>query len=110
MKLINSIRSFFSKLRNRPVEPLYSHEDEVRYAEIVEDLINKIKKINPEDNSLWQLSDLSKDDLEKKYNLDGLMSLKFKLENRLAEIDDSQSKKLFQQDVDDGSTKWKDKI
>ena len=85
MGLIDNIRGFFSGSKNSETQQIDDEYEKSRLAENIVDSVNKIKRINGFDSSIWNLSNVSSYDLMKR-SLDELQRLNSNLENRLAEI------------------------
>lgn len=89
MGLIDNIRGIFSRSNNNQQtyqQPQRNEEyEKARIAEKIIDLVGKIKKINTFDSSLWNLSNVSINILNRK-NLDELNKIYYTLENRLSEL------------------------
>ena len=87
MGLMDNIRKFFSGSKNvQSTQPQVNNEAEKsRLAEKIVDLVDKIKRINSFDSSVWNLSNTSSYDLKRK-SLDELQRLHSNLENRLGEL------------------------
>lgn len=87
MGLIDNIRGFFSNSKNTQTsQPQVNDEyEKSRLASRIVNLIDKIKKINSFDSSIWNLSNVSSYDLKRK-SLDELQRLNSNLENRLLEL------------------------
>lgn len=105
MGLMDNIRGFFSGSKNdQPAQPQVNVDyEKSRLANRILDLVSKIKRINSFDNSLWNLSNVSIYDLQRK-SLDELQKLNFALEKRLIEL----NKKNQTQGPDDTleASKW----
>lgn len=87
MGLMNNIREFFSGSKKAQTSQSQINEEyeKSRLAARIVDLIYKIRKINSFDSSVWNLSNVSSDDLKRK-SLDELNRLNSSLENRLSEL------------------------
>ena len=85
MGLIDNIRGFFSGSKNSETQQIDDEYEKSRLAENIVDSVNKIKRINGFDSSIWNLSNVSSYDLMKR-SLDELQRLNSNLEKRLAEI------------------------
>lgn len=70
---------------------MYDSHEKSRLAENIVDLVSRIKRINSFDSSIWNLSNVSRYDLERK-NLDELKRLHSDLENRLLELNNQSQK------------------
>ena len=88
MGLMDNIRGFFSGSKNSQTAQPQIDEDyeKSRLADRIVDLVDKIKRINSFDSSVWNLSNTSSYDLRKK-SLSELQMLNSTLENRLSELD-----------------------
>ena len=87
MGLMNNIREFFSGSKNShatQVQANDEYEKSILATKIV-NLVNEIKRINSFDSSIWNLSNISSYELERK-NLDELQTINTSLQNRLAEL------------------------
>ena len=83
MGLFDNFRSFFSKDTTR-IQKDEEYEKSILSEKIV-DLVNKIKRINSFDKSIWSLSNISSCELKRK-SIDELKTLYSTLENRLSEL------------------------
>lgn len=88
MGLLDNIRGFFSDSKNtQTTQHQINEEDEKsKLADKIVDSINKIKRINSFDNSIWNLSNISSYDLKKR-SLYELQEINSRLENRLVELE-----------------------
>jgi hypothetical protein len=88
MGLMDNIRGFFSSSTNpQTSQPQIDEEyEKSRLAEKIVNLIGKIKTINCFDSSIWNLSNTSSYELQRRYNLTDLKNLHSTLEKRLAEL------------------------
>ncbi len=88
MGLMDNIRGFFSGSKNsQTAQPQIDEEyEKSRLADRIVDLVDKIKRINSFDSSVWNLSNTSSYDLRRK-SLSELQRLNSTLENRLSELD-----------------------
>ena len=101
MGLMDNIRGLFSGSKNnQTAQPQINEEyEKSKLADGIVNLVNKIKRINSFDSSLWNLSNVSSYNLKRK-SLDELQRLNSKLENRLSELNrqkqsrNSESKSL----------------
>ena len=87
MGLIDNIREFFSGSKNTQMAQSYIDDEyeKSKLAERIVDLVDKIKRINSFDSSVWNLSNTSSYELKRR-SLDELKRLNSNLENRLAEL------------------------
>ena len=87
MGLMDNIRGFFSGSKNNQTAQPQINEDyeKSRLADIIVDLIYRIKKINCFDSVLWNLSNVSSYDLQRK-SLNELQKINSTLKNRLEEL------------------------
>lgn len=87
MGLMNNIRNLFSGSKDtQTAQPQLSEEyEKLKLADRIVDLVNKIKRINSFDKSIWNLSNVSSYELKRK-SLDELQRLNSSLENRLLEL------------------------
>ena len=87
MGLIDNIRGLFSGSKNNQTSaPMVNEEyEKSRLANRIVDLIDKIKRVNSFDSVLWNLSNISCYDLQRK-SLNELQRLNSTLENRLSEL------------------------
>ncbi len=94
MGLMDNIRGFFSGSKNAETsQPQLNEEyEKLRLAENIVNLVDKIKKINSFDSSIWNLSHTSSYELKRK-SLAELQKLNSSLENRFVELD-KQSKNV----------------
>lgn len=88
MGLINKLRAFFSDSKNIQVTQLQETDEyeKTRLANRIVNLIDKIKRINSFDSSIWNLSNVSSYELEAK-SVNELKKLNDTLESRLSELD-----------------------
>ena len=87
MGLMDNIRGFFSGTKNNQTAQPQIDEDyeKSKLANRIVDSVNRIKRINSFDSSIWNLSNISSYDLKRK-SLDELQILNSTLENRLSEL------------------------
>ena len=86
MGLLDNLRGLFSGSKNaQPTQTDNEYEKSVLSEKIV-NLIEKIKRINSFDSSLWNLSNVSSFELKRK-SLEELNRIYSNLERRLSEID-----------------------
>ena len=87
MGLMDNIRGFFSGSRNnQPAQPQVNEEyEKSRLADSIVNLVDRIKRINSFDSSVWNLSNVSSYELKRK-SLDELQKLNVSLESRLSEL------------------------
>lgn len=106
MGLMDNIREFFSGSKNtQTIHPQVNEEyEKSRLADRIVDLINKIKRINSFDSSIWNLSNASSYELKRK-NLDELQKLNSSLENRLSELN-RQNQKRSSRNEELEASKW----
>lgn len=93
MGLMDNIRGFFSGSKNTQTsQPQIDEEyEKSRLANKIVDLIDRIKRINSFDSSIWNLSNISSYELKRK-SLDELQRLDSSLENRLSELNRQSQK------------------
>ena len=88
MGLMDNIRGLFSGSQGTKTaqEQLVNDEyEKSRLADRIVDLVDKIKRINSFDNSIWNLSNISSYQLKRK-SLEELRRLSSTLESRLAQL------------------------
>ncbi len=87
MGLMDNIRGFFSGSRNNQTTQPQVNEDyeKSRLASSIVNLVGEIKGINSFDRSVWNLSNISSYELQRK-SLDELRSINSDLEKRLSEL------------------------
>jgi hypothetical protein len=87
MGLVGNLKGFFSSSKNSQPSQLQINDEyeKEQLAEKIVDLVNKIKRINSFDSSIWNLSNTSSYELKRK-SLNELKSLKSSLESRLSEL------------------------
>ena len=104
MGLLDNIRGFFSSSKNAQPMQLDDENEKQRLAEKIVNLVDKIKKVNSFDSSIWNLSNISSYELKSK-SLDELRRLNSSLENRLVELDrKSQSTSSSRESLE--ASKW----
>jgi len=106
MGLMDNIRGFFSGSKNTQTSPIQVNDEyeKSRLAERIVDLVNKIKRINSFDSSIWNLSNVSSYELKRR-SLDQLQRLNSSLENRLSELNrQSQIKNPINESLE--ASKW----
>ena len=88
MGLMDNIRNIFSSSKSTQTSTVQKDDEyeKSRLAEEIVGLIDKIKRINSFDSSVWNLSNVSSYDLKRK-SLDELTRLHSSLKNRLSELD-----------------------
>lgn len=86
MGLIDSLRGFFSGSKNTQEAQVEDEYEKSRLAEKIVDLVDRIKRKNSFDSSIWNLSNVSSYELKRK-SLVELQRLNSNLENRLSELD-----------------------
>ncbi len=88
MGLMNNIREFFSGSKNTPTsQPQIDEEyEKSKLANSILNSIDRIKRINSFDSSIWNLSNTSSYDLRQK-SLNELKELNSNLANRLSELE-----------------------
>lgn len=88
MGLMDNIRGFFSGSKNtQTIQPQINEEyEKSRLADRIVDLVDRIKRINSFDSSVWNLSNVTSYTLQRK-SLDELKRLNSSLESRLSELD-----------------------
>lgn len=87
MGLMDNIRGLFSGSRNnQPTQPQVNEDyEKSRLADKIVDLVDRIKRINSFDSSVWNLSNVSSYELKRK-SLDELQRLNSSLEKRLSKL------------------------
>ena len=85
MGLLDNLKGLFSGSKNTKTVQVNDEYEKSRLSEQIVDLVNKIKRINSFDSSIWNLSNISSYELERK-NLDELQTINTSLQNRLAEL------------------------
>lgn len=87
MGLMDNIRGLFSGSRNnQPTQPQVNEDyEKSRLADRIVDLVDRIRRINSFDSSVWNLSNVSSYELKRK-SLDELQRLNASLESRLSEL------------------------
>lgn len=87
MGLMDNIRGFFSGSRNNQLaQPQVNEEyEKSRLADSIVNLVDRIKRINSFDSSVWNISNVSSYELKRR-SLDELKRLNSSLENRLSEL------------------------
>lgn len=87
MGLINKIRDFFSGSKDvQIIQPQRNERyEKEKLASNIVNLVDKIKKINSFDSSIWNLSNVSTFDLQQK-SLNELQKISFNLENSFANL------------------------
>lgn len=83
MGMLNNLRNFFKRLNDKPVMIQEDDYEKSMLANQIVDLINKIKRINTFDSSIWNLSNISSYDLEMK-SLSELEKLHSSLKERFS--------------------------
>lgn len=85
MGLFDNLKEKFSGSKNmQPIQREDSYE-KARLCEQIVDLVNKIKRINSFDSSIWNLANASVEGLKRR-SLEELTNIKFSLESRLSEL------------------------
>ena len=91
MGLRDSIRGFFSGSRNQMAGSQINEEyEKSRLANSIVNLVDQIKRKNSFDSILWNLSNVSPYDLQRK-SLNELQKINSNLENRLSELNRQKS-------------------
>ena len=87
MGLMNNLSRFFLGSKNTQAAQVQENNEyeKSRLAEKIIDLVDRIKRINSFDSSVWNLSNISIYELKRK-SLDELQKLNSSLENRLTEL------------------------
>lgn len=85
MGLIDNLRGLFSSSKNTPSVQVNDEYEKERLAKRIVDLVDRIKRINSFDTSVWNLSNVSSYELQRK-SLAELTRLNSSLESRLAEL------------------------
>lgn len=106
MGFINNIRNLFSGSKNpKTAQPQIDEEyEKLKLANRIIDLVNKIKRINSFDKSIWNLSNVFSYELQRK-SLSELQALNSSLENRLLELN-KQNKNSNSNRESLESSKW----
>ncbi len=106
MGFINNIRNLFSGSKNpETAQPQIDEEyEKLKLANRIIDLVNKIKRINSFDKSIWNLSNVFSYELQRK-SLSELQALNSSLENRLLELN-KQNKNSNSNRESLESSKW----
>ena len=106
MGLMNNIRNLFSGSKNpKTAQPQIDEEyEKLKLANRIIDLVNKIKRINSFDKSIWNLSNVFSYELQRK-SLSELQALNSSLENRLLELN-KQNKNSNSNRESLESSKW----
>ncbi len=106
MGLIDSIRGFFSTSKNiqSAQTQVDSEYEKSRLAEKIVDLVDRIKRRNCFDSSIWNLSNVSSYELKRR-SLDELKRLCYSLESRLSELD-KQSQRIDSRKEALEASKW----
>lgn len=86
MGLLDNLRGFFSGSKNTQAAQVEDEYEKSRLAEKIVDLVDRIKRKNSFDSSIWNLSNVSSYELKRK-SLAELQRLNSSLENRLSELD-----------------------
>lgn len=105
MGMLDNIKKIFQKSNKE--EPEVRREDpraKAALAAQVADTINRIKKVNSFDSSIWNLSNMSAYDLQRK-SVAELQSLQASLNNRLSQIK-RQNERPNQAKEDLEASKW----
>ena len=106
MGLMDSIRGLFSGSKNNQSVQTNGNDEYKKsmLADRIVDLVDKIKRINSFDNSIWNLSNVSSYDLRRK-SLEELQMLNSSLENRLSVLD-KQSQRVNTNNEELEASKW----
>ena len=85
MGLFDNLKEKFSGSKN--MQPIQREDpyEKARLCEQIVDLVNKIKRINSFDSSIWNLANASVEGLKRR-SLEELTNIKFNLESRLSEL------------------------
>lgn len=86
MGLLDNLKGLFSGSKNTQTVQVNDEYEKSRLSEQIVDLVNKIKRINSFDSSIWNIANVSSYDLKRK-SLDELTRLHSSLERRLSELD-----------------------
>lgn len=86
MGLLDNLKGLFSGSKNTQTVQVNNEYEISRLSEQIVDLVNKIKRINSFDSSIWNLANVSSYDLKRK-SLEELTRLHSSLERRLSELD-----------------------
>ena len=106
MGLMDSIRGIFSGSKNNQSVQTNGNDEYKKsmLADRIVDLVDKIKRINSFDSSIWNLSNVSSYDLRRK-SLEELQMLNSSLENRLSVLD-KQSQRVNTNNEELEASKW----
>lgn len=85
MGMLDNIRNFFRGKENAPSAQRNDSYEKSMLADKIVDSVNKIKRINSFDSSIWNLSNVSTYDLQRR-SLVELQKIQNTLNNRLAEL------------------------
>jgi len=104
MGLFDNLRGIFGGSKNeQPIQADNEYEKSMLSDKIV-NLVDKIKRINSFDSSLWNLSNVSSFELKRK-SLEELKNIHVNLERRLSELDrQSQRRDPSKEDLE--ASKW----
>lgn len=93
MGLMDNLRVFFSGSKNTKNEQVQVNDEfeKTKLAARIVDLVDKIKRLNSLDRSVWNLRNITNYELERK-SLSELQRLKSTLENRLLELNEQIQK------------------
>ena len=86
MGLLDNLKGLFSGSKNTKTVQVNDEYEKSRLSEQIVDLVNKIKRINSFDSSIWNIANVSSYDLKRR-SLDELTRLHSSLERRLFELD-----------------------
>ena len=86
MGLLDNLKGLFSGSKNTQTVQVNDEYEKSRLSEQIVDLVNKIKRINSFDSSIWNIANVSSYDLKRR-SLDELTRLHSSLERRLFELD-----------------------
>ena len=104
MGLLDNLKGLFSGSKNTQTVQVNDEYEKSRLSEQIVDLVNKIKRINSFDSSIWNIANVSSYDLKRK-SLDELTRLNSSLERRVSELErQSQSGNPRMEAVE--SAKW----
>lgn len=85
MGMFDNIRNLFRRSEGATVVQKNDSYEKSMLADRIVDSINKIKRINSFDSSIWNLSNVSTYDLQRK-SLEELQKIQYTLNNRLLEL------------------------
>lgn len=108
MGLLNNLKELFSGSKNAQPVQVNNEYKKARLSEQIVDLVNKIKRINSFDSSIWNLSNTSSYQLRTR-SLDELTRLHSTLTSRISELErQSQMRNPRMESVE--AAKWTGKL